>query len=283
MSSRRTLRRLALFAVAALSASLAVAVPVEAAPGSCGRPSGCTAFELQHAGSTFGWYPVASRYEFKTREGKTPPKAFRKKGKGAYTTRGGMLELRADSDVRTSVAWNLEKRTGRWETRFRTDEMRGANKKHSSYELRIELLPEAKLQHCGGLGITMLSYKPSKQRTAKFAIHTLPNKSFRKTYKTPRVIGNDEWHTLAVEVTPKRISWYVDAKVIAKETRRDAMPNVPLRMKFSLVPKKGATQSRDTRLNLDWARYWTLKKKGKNQSKVANAPRTKAGINPGVC
>lgn len=281
MSSRRTLRLLALFAVVSLTATLAAVLPAQARPGACGRPSGCTAFELEHSGATFGWYPAASRYEFKTSEGKTPPKAFVKKGKGAYTTRGGMLELRADSNARLSTAWSLRKRTGRWETRFRTDEMRGATK-GERYELRIELLPDAKKQHCGGQGITMLTFKPNKQHRARFAIHTLPNKSFRKTYVTPREIGNDQWHTLAVEVKKNRISWYLDAKVIAKETRPAAMLDVPLRMKFSLVPKDGA-KMRDTRLNIDWARYWSLKKKGKNQDKVAKAPRTKLGKNPTVC
>ncbi|MET3961125.1 hypothetical protein ABIE44_001059 [Marmoricola sp. OAE513] len=281
MSSRpHKLRLIALLALGALATSLAVVLPAQAKPGSCGRPSGCTAFELQHAGSTFGWYPVVSRHEFKG----GVPSSWKKKGRGGYGTNNGMLELYANKDARLSTTWTLSKATGRWETRFRTDRMRSATRKGLDYTIRIQLIPTKKsAQHCGAQGVTMLNYRRAKPHTAAFEIHTLPNNVFKKVIGHKRNIGHDEWHTIAVEITRKRISWYVDAKVVAKEVRPAALLNVPMKMKFSLIPPKKNVHMRDAKIQIDWGRYWNLKKKGKNQSKVAKAPRTKRHTAKHVC
>lgn len=278
MSSRFLIRLIALFTVAAAGLSLAFLPGAQAKPGSCGRASGCTAFELQHAGSTYGWYPTASRYEFIG----GVPSAFKKAGKGGYTTHSGMLVLKATRDAALSTTWKLSARTGRWETRFRIAQMRGAAASASAYTLRIGLVPPRGSGHCGGQGITVLDYHPSKSRTAGFEVNTLPNYQFVKTVKSGRTLGKNQWHTVAVEVTKKRISFYLDARVVAKENRPTALLNVPLRMKFALLPVAGQ-QMRNTALSLDWARYWTMKKAGKHQDQVRNAPTMRQTVNAKAC
>lgn len=116
------LRRLALFATA-----LAVALPVPAAlaqwhpkAGPCGRVTGCTHFELVHAGATYGWYPTAQRYEFETKDHVLPPPVWTHTGTPTeWNDHFGTLMVSASTgDVTTT--WTQAHRTGRWETRFRS-------------------------------------------------------------------------------------------------------------------------------------------------------------------
>ncbi|MGO4256778.1 hypothetical protein [Marmoricola sp. RAF53] len=278
MSSRLLSRLIALCAVAGVGLSLALVPSAQAQPGACGRASGCTAFELQHAGSTYGWYPTASRYEFKG----GVPSAFKKSGKGGYKTHSGMLLLKATRNAGLSTTWTLSKRTGRWETRFKVSKMRSAVESAEAYTLKIGLIPPRSSAHCGGQGITMLKYHPSQSRTAGMEVNTLPANQFVKSVKSGRSIGQDQWHTVAVEVGKNRISFYLDARVVAKETRPAALLDVPLRMRFALIPVAGKPM-RDTVLSLDWARYWTMKKVGKHQDQVRRAPLMKLQPNPKAC
>src|SRR3954467_6665989 len=104
---------------------VALGLLTSAVPGteaSCGRSSGCTAFELVHAGASYGWYPVKHRYEFKG--GRKAPRSWHKAGRGKLYQQNGMLTLVAPKgragDVRT-IWTGVGYRQGRWETRMRTD------------------------------------------------------------------------------------------------------------------------------------------------------------------
>lgn len=266
MSSRLLVRLIALTAVLGVGVSLAL-VPAQAR--TLAKP---------HAGSVYDWYPVASRYEFKG----GVPRQFKKSGRGGYDTHNGMLELHADRDARLRSTWNLSARTGRWETRFRIAHEHGSSRRGADYTLKIALVPPKGTSHCGGQGITLLSYTPRKPHTAKFEIYTLPAHKFTKNVGSPRTIGNDEWHTVAVEIKPTRISFYLDAHVVAKEARPASRLDVPLRLRYSLVPVAHSVM-RDTRLQLDWARYWTLRKSGSHQDQVRAAPSMKRHANPTAC
>src|SRR4051812_38596654 len=87
----------------------------------CGRVSGCTAFELVHAGASYGWYPVKHRYEFKG--GRKAPKEWRLAGHGKQYQQNGMLTLVARKGRSTGVRtlWKgVGYKQGRWEVRMRT-------------------------------------------------------------------------------------------------------------------------------------------------------------------
>lgn len=265
MSSRLTFRLIALCAAAAAAVSLASLPNAQAA---AGKP---------HAGSVFGWYPVASRHEFRG----PVPSAFKKSGKGKHLTRNGMLTLIANQQARINSTWTLSARTGRWEARFRTDQITRSGS--ADYTLQISLIPTTSAaQHCGGQGISLLRYHPSKPKTAHLEINTLPKHRHTKTVRSDRTIGDDQWHTIAAEVRPNRISFYLDARVVAKETRPTALLDVPLKLQFSLIPAPNR-RTRSTRLSVDWARYWTLRKAGTNQAKVRNAPPMAYSTNPNAC
>ncbi|MDH2413496.1 family 16 glycosylhydrolase [Nocardioides sp. CER19] len=244
---------------------------IPSAEASCGRPSGCTKFELIHAGSSYGWYPVKHRYEFIG--GRKAPKTWHRAGRGKLYQQNGMLTLVApkgrSAGVRT-VWTGVGYREGRWEVRMRTDR---ESKGNTDYRVVMSLVPESKRQrHCGAQDIDFLDYSPSKAHTANFNIKTLPNRRFAASEALSRKVGHDEWHEFAVEVTKNHISWFIDAHVVRTERRPAALSGKKYTMQAALVPVAGHRMNK-TRLQLDWARYWTMKKKSKKSIK---APATTA-------
>lgn len=274
---RRT--SIVLAAVAALVGGGTLPAPAGAlgTPGSCGRPSGCTAFELQHAGSPYGWYPVKHRHEFKGAR----PAEWVKGPRGRLWTTKGMLTLngrRGDlSTTWTGAAYDR----GRWEVRMRTDKnnVRGAGAPGlTDYLVKVELVPVADTR-CGAEGVTMLAFHPSEPSTAGFAVNALPDRSYTAELRTKRPVGRSKWHTFAVEVAPDHVSWFVDAKVVATQRTSRPLLTTPMQMRVSLLATPGATM-RPTKVQLDWARYWTLAKPSK---KPLTAPPLTEGRYDGAC
>ncbi|MFT4264488.1 MAG: family 16 glycosylhydrolase [Nocardioides sp.] len=248
-----------------LPLALLTASPAQSYP--CGRVSGCTSFELVSAGAHYNWYPVLSRYEFKG--GRTAPQQWKLTGNGRQYQQNGMLTIVANGgDHARPVAstWStISKVTGRWESRMRTRTYAGA----APFRVQLALIPDDRAErHCGAQEITFLDYRPSKSSTAGFSVNTLPNHTFAYKKQLGRKVGGDEWHVFGVEVTTKHIAWFVDGRVAAIEKRPAALSGVALKMQARLVPTDGAKMEK-TRLQLDWARYWTMKKKGKALGKAA--------------
>ncbi|WP_300677289.1 hypothetical protein [Nocardioides sp.] len=267
--------------LAALASALAVVVPLTPAPAhayACGRVSGCTSFELVSAGASYNWYPVAVRYEFKG--GRTAPRQWKLSGAGKQYQQNGMLTLVAAAGRHTTPlasTWSDVHHTkGRWESRMRTKQYGGG----SAYRVQLALIPAKRSErHCGAQDITFLDYTPAKRSTAKVAANTLPAASYTYSKKLSRKVGGDEWHVFGVEVTAKHIAWFMDAHLVAIEKRPAALSGVDLKMQARLVPTAGKRMEK-TRLQLDWARYWTMKKKGKTLGKAARPVRA---INKAAC
>ncbi|GAA1966655.1 hypothetical protein GCM10009798_28810 [Nocardioides panacihumi] len=238
----------------------------------CGRPSGCTSFELVHAGATYGWYPVLHRYEFKG--GRKAPSSWHKAGRAKLYQQNGMLTLVAPKghagDART-VWTGVGYRQGRWEVRMRTARETSGN---ADYRVMLSLVPESKRQrHCGAQDIDFLDYSPKQSHTANFNIHTLPANRFAAKQTLSRKVGGDEWHEFAVEVTRTHISWFIDAHVVRTERRPAALSGRKYTMQAALVAAPGHAMNK-TRLQLDWARYWTMHKKNKKSIKApATTPK----------
>lgn len=215
-----------------------------------------------HAGNTFGWYPAAARYEFVGPLGS----AWRKSGKGIVRNQNGMLTLETETsgDLSAKLA-GAGHATGRWEIRWRA---RKYGSGFPNYTVRTELVPAGdRKQYCGARNVALESYTLRHPRV-KFYINNLPNLAFRAA--RGGAYSNNNWHTFAVEVTPKRISWFVDAHVISTETRPEALSGVPFTVKFSMDAPTGQRMNR-ARMQLDWLRYWTLAKPN-TKSVAAPAP-----------
>ena len=82
-----------------------------------------------------------------------------------------------------------------------------------------------------------------------------------------RGFGQDQWHTFAVEVTPKRISWFVDSHVIRTERRPDALSGRKFQVRFTMQAEKGKRMNK-ARMQMDWLRYWTLQAKNERSTKA---------------
>jgi hypothetical protein len=250
MSLRRTCAALAAGALA-LTLAAATSGTGHAVPGPI------------HAGNTFGWYRNnLIRYEFVNGNGPW----WRKHGHGQVANQHGMLTLNATRHGSLSATLARHGHAyGRWETRLRS---RRYATRHTNFRVVTELIPSGgRRQHCGGDEVGLENYRLGSNR-AKFYIHTLPDNDFR-AWKG-RNLGNDRWHTYAVEATRTHISWFVDAHVIRTERRPAALEGVPLTVRFTMRAMPGH-QMNPSRMQMDWLRYWGNKYPSE---KSIRAPRT---------
>ena len=87
--------------------------------------------------------------------------------------------------------------------------------------------------------------------------------------------GREHWHTFAVEVTGRRISWFVDAHVIATQPRPATMAHVPLTVQLRMQSTHPARKGGMARMQLDWLRYWSLRKPDSKSVAAPALHRTK--------
>jgi len=225
-----------------------------------------------HAGNTFGWYPYAQHYEFE-RWGAPKPLTSDWQHHGRTSERGGQLTLSASHGRTTEVTLRgAGHRTGRWELRWHGYSL-GTEANH--YRMTSSLVPARTAARGCGPDITFEDVTLPQSR-AGLAIR--PGAGTAYTASTASrgesFGGREHWHTFAVEVTHRRISWFVDAHVIATETRTAAMVNVPLTVQLRLEPTTRGKGDR-VRMQLDWLRYWTLRKPDSRSTK-APAPHASA-------
>jgi Glycosyl hydrolases family 16 len=225
-----------------------------------------------HAGNTFGWYPTVWREEFHG----DLAKYWDVEGPGVVQHQNGMLTLNTTDTG--SVSATLDRKgdaTGRWEVRLRS---RSYGAGDENYRVLTELVPsDPKADHCGALDIALNDYQIGRSN-AQFRIRNLPDQQFTAR-QTGMDLGKDRWHTYAVEVTPKRISWFVDAAVVNSERRKDALSGVPLTVRFTMQAAPDAAMN-PSRMQMDWLRHWSLDKP--NEKSVA-APRTTRGTYKAAC
>ena len=222
-----------------------------------------------HAGNTFGWYPTAQRWEFE-RWGSPKPLTSDWQSRGGRTSeQGGQLTMSARNGRSTVVTLRgAGHRTGRWELRWHGYSLgNGA----SHYRMTSSLVPVRTAARRCGPEITFQDVTLPQSR-ADFSIRPRGGTEYTASAASrgESFGGREHWHTFAVEVTRTRISWFVDAHVVATETRPAAMTNVPFTVQLRLAPTTAGRGDR-TRMQLDWLRYWTLRKPD-SRSVAAPAP-----------
>ena len=134
-----------------------------------------------------------------------------------------------------------------------------------------ELVPAGKRpEYCGANNIGLEAYRPGETMVSHYIRSRPDNRYFAR-----KGLGlhNDQWHTFAVEVTKKRISWFVDAHVISTETRDDALTGVPFAVRFTMEGVDGKRMNQ-SRMQMDWLRYWSLRKPN---TKSVKAKRPEVG------
>lgn len=225
-----------------------------------------------HAGNTFGWgkAPVDYRYV-----GPLKRSQWKVKGPGLVQNQHGMLTLNtAKRGTVSATQVTKGHAVGRWEVRMRS---RTYSRRHHDYRVLVELVPAGKRpEYCGAHNVSIAAYTPNKTMVSHY-IRTRPDN--RYIARKGLSLRNDQWHTFAVEVTKKRISWFVDAHVISTEKRDDALSGVPFAVRFTMEAEDGKRMNQ-SRMQMDWLRYWTLRKPN---TKSTDAPSPKLGTYKDTC
>jgi hypothetical protein len=218
-----------------------------------------------HAGNTFGWYYDGGLVYDETFVGPLA-RRWKVEGRGRVQNQHGMLTL--NTTRRGSVSATLERpgrAYGRWEIRLR---QRQYDHGRTPYRVVTELVPAtAAAIGCGERNIALNRFRMGGHKVG-FYVRNKPTRQYEATI--PRRLGQDQWHTYAVEVTPRRISWFVDAAVVRTERRDKALSGAEFQVRFSMKAVKGERMNR-ARMQMDWLRYWSLEAPN---TKSTRAPRT---------
>ena len=257
MAARRLHRALGAAVVAtALGATLMPAGPADAHHAGVPGPV--------NAGNTYKWGYAKVNDDFR---GPLDRHRWHVTGRGHAEDRFGMLTLQTRTHRSLSVTEQTAgHRVGRWEIRIRSRQYTAG---HRRYSVRTELVPAGgRPSHCGAQNIALETYRQHGSSATHY-IRNRPDRAF-VAHRGLR-FRDDQWHTFAVEVTRKHISWFVDAHVVSTERRRDALSGVPLALRFTMAAA-GRHRMNRSWMQMDWARYWTLERPNKRSIK-APAPR----------
>jgi len=197
------------------------------------------------------------------------------KGSGVVQNQVGMLTLNTSN--KGSVSATLTRhahRTGRWEIRLRQRRYATA---HANYRVITELIPAGdRKQYCGAKNVSLESFRLGRN-SARFYLRNRPDVQFTARRRVD--LGTDRWHTFAVEVKPKRISWIVDTHVVAQERREEALSGTLFTVRFKMKAVQGARMN-PSRMQMDWLRYFTLERKNRP---ALQGPRAKKGTYRKAC
>jgi Glycosyl hydrolases family 16 len=253
-----------------LAAPLAVLLPLTVLPSAVAdhaNPPGPV-----NAQSTFLWGRPLWQDDF---ESSQMPSFYRVEGRGLVQNQFGMLTLNTGTAGTVTATRDRAGHTeGRWEIRLRS---RRYATTAADFRVRTELVPAGgHEQRCGARDIALESYRLGGRR-AHLWIRNLPDREFTASKRLG--LGDDRWHTFAVEVTPARVSWFVDAHVIRTERRPEALSGVPLTVRFTMLAEPGAQMNR-SRMQMDWLRYFTL---DRPNARSVDAPQPDAGTYAAAC
>jgi hypothetical protein len=245
MSNRRLTGRL----LVALAAAAILVLPLDASPA---QTDEATVPGKTFAAYEYWWYPI----DFVDHFIDPLSSQWEVQGRGEALTQNGMLTLVSTRQGSLGVTLRGHDRDrGRWEIRLRGRRYETGS---SDYTVAAELVPAGSLhQHCGAQNIGFASFRPEVDSSARFHIRSLPDHEFTSVRRRMN-LTNDYWHTYAVQVTSKRIAWFVDGVARAVENRPEALSGIPLTLRLQLQAVPGKTMN-PSRLQVDTVRYFTLK------------------------
>lgn len=221
-----------------------------------------------HAGSTYGWYYDGGLVYDETFVGPLAPR-WRVEGRGVVQNQNGMLTL--NTAGRGTVSATLERpgqAYGRWETRLR---QRQYGRGHARYRVLTELVPVTEEgEGCGEQNIALNRFTMGRNELDVY-VRTRPDRLYQSSMR--RSFGQDQWHTFAVEVTPRRISWFVDGHVVRTETRSKALSGRTFQVRFTMLAAEGKRMNK-ARMQMDWLRYWSPRARNARSTAAPRLTRT---------
>jgi hypothetical protein len=209
-----------------------------------------------NAANTYLWGNAAESWDWEEGES-TDPWQIYSDGTGRASIFVAMLALDSgdtnwdNSGTVKATLGNAGHTYGRWEARVRGPIWPTG---HSSYTMSFGLVPARdRDRKCGAPSVNLGTWTGYQSATTIGV--TRGGTSWQATRQLSHT--RDNWHTLAVEITPTRISWFLDAKVTATLRTRAAVPGVPLVPQLAMQAPSGAEMNH-TRLTADWVRYYSL-------------------------
>lgn len=209
-------------------------------------------------------------------------------GTGRVVKYGGGLEFHSgesypgqqypDHGTTTLQLSGKAAKRGRWEMRERIRFFPKQDSKgdEGPYVFVVELVPERPADYdCGKHNITVARAPVGGGKVAIQA--NAGNKAWRKTIGGLGRSDKDD-RLYAIQVTKKRITWFVNGRAVASLSVKAAIPKVPMTLRMRLEGK-GAQQMEKTYVLIDWIRHYNLKK-GKKPPK---GKRLKKGSWAGDC
>lgn len=152
-----------------------------------------------------------------------------KRRSSAISAGGGVMSITATSgenpedNVSGGMADSFGQLYGRWEARVRTDPGRG-------YSGVVLLWPDSESTDDGEIDIMEV---PSEKRDrAVIVLHSGKAGSDQVGTNVPGRF--DQWHTVAVEWLPTRITWFVDGRRVYNVTEKARIPTRPMHLTLQL-------------------------------------------------
>jgi hypothetical protein len=235
--------------------------------GYCKRPT--------NAAKVFRWGLEEWRREFEDRSVSQAEGGWRASRPGLVEQREGMLTIHATATTPdlTVEATDQSASYGRWEARVRVvEESTGG----TPFTFVWELAPTSG-DSCDPNRIVLASYRPGDSRV-RGEVRTATEGAFR--YSRGLDLRSRAWHTYAVEVTPKRISWFVDTQVIRTERRTAALTGAAFHPQFQILGQPGVRMN-TSRLQMDWVRYYDLDRP--NAKSIAARRMTRGTLAAAAC
>lgn len=253
----------------ALAAALLLVLPQSAGQAATDPPPALQGKKF--AAYEFGWYPINHVDHFV----EPLPDYWEVHGPGDVRTQFGMITIMStDAESTGATLRDHSHARGRWEIRMRAKRIETGN---TDFLATAELVPAGtRPYNCGARNISLTSFRPTGD-AAQFHARSLPDNEF--TASLPLKLTNDYWHTYGVEVTRKRISWFVDGVVRRTERRPAARSGAKLDLRLELTAVTGETMN-ESRLQVDTVRYFTLKSPN---DKPVKAPRATKGTYADAC
>lgn len=235
-----------------------------------------------NAGNTYGWYPVTWKYDWERGQSQAP---WPTQSTGTGVSHISWWALNVDSshpkvqgsysNPSTGSVSALQprkgKRYGRWEARVKTSSWPKAG--GAQYRAVAELVPQGGDRHCGAQTIGLGAFTPELTGDKWSSVRPTFDLYARAQGKQYTFQKSATWssthtgyHTLGVELTRKKVTWFVDAKAVAQAPIQTG--GVPYQFRFALEAPNNTTPMMRTRYQVDWVRYFKLHKPAKRFKKI---------------
>lgn len=163
-------------------------------------------------------------------------------------------------------------RRGRWEIKQRAERLETNAR---DYRFFIELIPADPAGYdCGAHNLTIAEVSPGNSGL-KIGVNAGADRWTKSFSGYPQ--RNDNY-AFAVQITRRRITWFVNGQVLASTAAEAALPKVPMTLRMRLVGD-GAREMNKTVVKNDWVRHYDLNK----GTRPPRGQTLNKGTNPDVC